>query len=420
MKRNVDIHEELKRELYSHKRGLPGQADFSDQAGVVYAPQPGYRDPLGPHGKMYDQPTGNGSIRVYQRGPNVLRDGRSDVRPYSVNPAEFTHFEMNRPNPLGLHGASDQYIILDSYEKTSQSNTKLGEYRWNLMIQGSTGNQMIGIRDSLDTVIEIHVGEFTIPVPPPGEYIVNYDQSVGYPPLLFPNSVMSIHAPDEDTLRAKTTGGPSILDDGIPQLTSCDVITMEIPEVGLQAISDSSGRHHHFELHTSAMCVPSRLRVTPLRRFEIYIFTKPIKELNSISVIFRNPDNRIAFPEDRYENIQAKVGLGDLLTFVIPGNNLAPGDVVVISGFECADQNINRWINNTTGHYVGVGGFVSGSEFQLDPTVSTITLGIPVGNFIPLGNCTTLFIPKNRIRIPMRIRRVIDDATQYHVIGNFP
>lgn len=401
-RRTIDVHEELKREIYTPTHALTGPTGYSDQSGSVFPMRGG----MSTNGPARAYPRGNSTQMLHQTMSHIPYSGQymqhagQHTPTQQHNRTEMSHFEMNRPNPVGLHGASDQYLVLDSYQKTPRSRPDMGEYNWNFMIQGSTGNQAIGVRDALDTVIELHVGDFTVPIPTPKEYVTNADDTVGYPPILVSNQA-----------------NPGVT---VPQLPYCGAMTMELPEVGLQSISDNEGRRHHFELRTDMSDCGDRLLVTPMHRFEIYIFTKPIKDIPGLSVIFRNPDNRISFPEDRYEGVKCFVAPGQLLSFTIPGNNLNPGEVVIIEDMSCANENINKWVNNPSGHLVGIGGFTAGQTFQLDPSVGVGVLGLSVGDEIPTSRSVIVMIPKNRIRIPLRVRRVIDDATQYHVVGNFP
>lgn len=308
-------------------------------------------------------------------------------------PACNDHFEKNRPCPQGPFGATDQYVVLDSFNKLDSSIPEQGIYRWNFNVQGpSTPDGDIGVRNAISNVIEMHIGEFCMPAVQP----VPYDTS---PPFLSQNTNVI----------------------PITQLPFCDTVTIEVTEIGLQSISDCNGKRHHFELRLEQ--IPnegSRYLAVPKKRFEIYIFTIPIMDLRTVTLVFKNPDININIPRDVFENVMARVDVGQQIQFLVPGNTLNIGDRVFISGFSSTDTTINNYINRCEGHVVGVNGFISGDVFRLNPDVSSASLGLAVGDTIPNKSCLVIKIAKNRIRIPLRFRCVLDKVTQYHTIGSFP
>ena len=321
---------------------------------------------------------------------------------YAPQDACDDHFEKNRPCPAGIYGVSDQYIVLDTFYKVETSRPDQGMFAWNFMVQGVTGNQVIGVKDKIDTVIEIQIGNFCTPLPPDIPYVSN-PGPVLTPglPVLTPNNGPPFPAP------------PTVIDGPLTQLPYCGRFTIELKECSLQSISDGGRVRHHFEFGVIPTETNDRLLALPLEGFETYIFTDPIKSVDGLTLFFRNPDALVGFPQDCFQGVQAVVALGQLLQFNMPGNNLAVTNRIFIKGFASADPTINNWVNRAQGQLVGTGGFVAGTSFRLDPDVSVASLGLAVGDPIPTTASTSICIAKNRMRIPLRLRRVVDRLTQY-------
>ena len=224
------------------------------------------------------------------------------------------HFEKNRPCPDAVTGISDQYMVLDSFEKIETSIPAAGDYRFNFMIQGVTQDQTIGVRDVIDTVIQIQVGTFFIPIVYPYPYILNPptsgSSSISGLPGLFADGPNLATAPYQDPL-----SGP------LSQIPYGGRVTLEMREIGLQSISDRGGVRHHFEFDavpvfaasgslsttineptTGAANTPPPvvgMRLVPMPGgFDTYTFTDPIKDVQGLSLVFRTPDLPIQFSPD--------------------------------------------------------------------------------------------------------------------------
>jgi hypothetical protein len=78
----------------------------------------------------------------------------------------------NKP-PIENWGISDEYLILDSFEKLESSNTRQGEMVFNLGIKYPTSNQVTGINNDLTNIIEFEIGSFYMPPIPLLPYITN-------------------------------------------------------------------------------------------------------------------------------------------------------------------------------------------------------------------------------------------------------
>lgn len=330
------------------------------------------------------------------------------------------HFEKSRPCPSAVYGVSDQYVILDSFEKVRESRTDRGEFQFNFMVQGVTRDQTIGVKDRLDTVIGIQVCDFCIP-------LLSFDN--------FDPAVAVALRPGLAALGLAANGPLPSAGDAVtnPQAQTpfCGRITMFLKEIGLQSYSDADNRRHHFEFGAAVAGAPpgDRILLTPLDSCEYFLFTDPIQDVHGVTVCFYNPGNVIKFAPDCLYDVTARADGGQLLEFSYtdPTNlvNLAVGDRIYIRGFSSGDTTLDPWIGRPEGHLVGSGGFVvtppSGPgtgttvTFRLNPDVSTATLAAPVPANTAVASATQIdvCIAKNRLRIPLRFRRVVPRLTNY-------
>lgn len=302
------------------------------------------------------------------------------------------HFEKNRPCPSAVYGVSDQYLILDSLEKIQSSKPSRGEYQFNFMIHGVTRSQTIGVIDSLDTIIGIQIFPFSMPIIPKDNFTVNHPglNLVSNGPL--PSMGDSVSNP-----QAQTPFGR---------------ITLLFKELGLQSISDANDRRHHFEFVAKETTLGDRLALTPI--CDVYHFTEPIQAINGLTVCLFNPIAPLRIPPDVLYNV--RIVPSQLLTFMYSDPtfliNLALGDRIYIYNFQSHDQALNSYIGRASGHIVGVNGFIYNTTstgidvtFRLNPDVD-------VGASIAPHSVNVL-IAKNRIRIPLRLRRVVPRLTNY-------
>lgn len=334
------------------------------------------------------------------------------------------HFEKNRPCPTAVYGVSDQYMILDSFEKVEGSRVNQGEFQFNFMVQGSTRDQNIGVKDTLDTVIGIQACEFCVPL------LAFDDFTVAGLGLLFPGLPAGALVANG----ALPTTGDDVTNPQ-SQTPFCSRITMYLKEIGLQSYSDADNRRHHFEFDASvagaavAPATGDRLQLTPLRNSEYYLFTEPIQDIHGLTVCFYNPGNPIKFPPDVLYGVTAFTNL-NLITFrYIDQTNLvnvAVGDRIYITGFTSRNPLLNNYIGRKEGHIVGTAGWAitgpttfGGSttlEFRLNPDVdASLFTPNPVDPDLTIPSSTQIDvrIAKNRIRIPLRFRRVVDRLTNY-------
>jgi hypothetical protein len=360
------------------------------------------------------------------------------------------HFEKSRPSPYETYGCSDQYVVLDSFARVRDMSPARGTYEFNFMVQGEGRPQSIGATDKIDTVVEAQVAPFVVPLLPLNPRLLNSPVTNYALPQLIANG-----AP-----------GTSTLGSGFTQLPFGGRVTMQLVEVGRQAVQ-GRGVRHHFEFDvlpyiaaqgTYDEITPYRpdipagehftgLRLVPLAEFSSFVFTDPIKDVHGLTVTFRNPDQTIVFPEDCYDNaraIRVVDGLNTVLVIELPGSNLAAGDRIYITGFDnygvanaavaggpgtrVQSPVLNSWMNQPDGLVVGDAGLVAGVSFRLnadvgvadapDPSAPSVTgptppAGAP-GSLVASG--FRVCIAKNRVRIPLRLRRVVPRLTNYKAV----
>lgn len=363
-------------------------------------------------------------------------------------PACDDHFEKNKPCPAGVYGVSDQYMVLDSFLKLRESAVDRGEFRWNFMVQGVTGDEVLGVRDRIDTVIEIQVGAFGMPVPPEVPYVLaappiaptgtdqlvllqnNTNLIAPFSPTLVPNAAPFGQYPPALVVPPSTTIIPWI-NNPYTQVPFFDRITIQLKEAGLQSFSDRNGARHHYEFTLASTTVfgsnPNMLIATPQTgsMWDTFIFTDPLKDVHGLTLVFRNPDVPIRFlPDCLYDasvESDASAAPGPYLRVRAPGHGLNAGDRIYISGFQSGNSKLDSYINRADGQVAagdpaaplapGVPIVLPDPDvFYLDPAPSLIdfTVQVPV-----LPQVVTVCIAKRRMRIPIRMRRVVSRLTNY-------
>lgn len=303
--------------------------------------------------------------------------------------------EKNRACPEGPFGISDQYVLLDSYRRTESSNLARGELHFDFAVQGRTGNQQIGTNDTVDTVIEMEVGPFYFPLLPEFSYVTNNPQTNNGLPRLVANPA----APPVGTL----TGSLTQLPDG-------GRIVLFFKELESQSISIGGQRQYHFEFQASLAPTNDRLLLTPLFRREKFIFTDPINDIHGLTACFYGRDQPVEIPTDTLYNLTPTTSPAPpMLHLGVNGqtHNLNANDRVYVSGLSTADAVINDYVNRREGLVVGAG--TTADFVRFNPDIDATPLGTSPFATGP----TNMFIPKNRIAIPIRFRRVVARTTNY-------
>jgi hypothetical protein len=362
------------------------------------------------------------------------------------------HFEKNRPCPAAVYGISDQYMVLDTFSKVQTSRVEQGEFQWNFMVQGVTGDEVIGVHDRIDTVIEIQLGSFCLAIPPEVPYVLaeaptvtpsgtnrlvlvhNNANGLAGTPTLVPNNPLLGHGqyPPSVLVPPSTFLVPWV-NNPYSQLPFCNRLTIQLREAGLQSFSDRNGARHHFEFVVSHLAAlgsnPTMLQATPLAgSWDSFIFTDPLKDVHGLTLVFRNPDVPIRFLPDCFYEVRVvsdgAASPGPFLRFDIPAHGLNAGDRVYVSGFKSGVGVLDTYVNRPEGHVIGgdpgapplgPGTALSGAPapipdaFWLDPAVSII-------DFSPapsLPQVVMVCIAKRRMRIPIRLRRIVQRLTNY-------
>jgi hypothetical protein len=157
----------------------------------------------------------------------------------------------------------------------------------------------------------------------------------------------------------------------------------------------------------------------------IYVFTDPIIDISKFTIIFKNPDNFIAMYPSVYLNVPAVFMLsGDLtnltgfisftandsiilhLCFIIKDHNLLPGDIVIVNDITMIVY--GSFKANAFGAASAYPSQLAKDVIFVQPLIYKFILIADVINF---DTFVTIKIPKRRIRIPLRLRRVVDRKT---------
>jgi hypothetical protein len=408
-----------------------------------HAPGPA---PGGGPGYMAAPPGRAPGPRVQRRALDVhellkreaLADARGDPRPCDAQPGE------NRPCAAGPYGVSDQYMVLDTFLKQRDSAVDRGEFRWNFTVQGVTDGDALGVRDRVDTVIEIQIGSFSMPVPPEVPYALvpapaaptgtdrlvlvhnNANAAAPYSPTLVPNFLGYGQYPPALLVPPATALVPWV-HNPYSQLPF-DRFTIQLREAGLQSYSDRGGARHHYEFALSTACPvssPAVLQAVPQcgHKWDTFIFTDPLRDVHGLTLVFRNPDVPLRFqPDCLYDVPVAADGAaapGPFLRVAAPGHGLCMGDRVFFSGFRSGNAGLDAHVNRAEGQVaagdpslapLAPGAPIAGDFFWTDPAVSIIDL---TATPPALPQLATVAIAKRRMRIPIRLRRVVARLTNF-------
>jgi hypothetical protein len=327
------------------------------------------------------------------------------------------HFEKNRPCPSDTYGVSDHYIVLDSQQKVETSRTWQGEFQFNMMVQGTTGDQVIGIKDRAETIIGITATKFCIPLLPLDDF-VPATLIAGNPALV--------------TLGLAANGALPAGDNVVnaqSQVPFCGRVTVFLREIGLQSFSDVDRRRHHFEFQAEVAPDGRSIVLDPIIRFRDFWFTEPIQDIHGLTACFFNPNDQLRFPPDVFYEVAVQSDAGSLLEFTATAPNglinLAVGDRVYVKGFAAAgaaaDTGIlDAYVGRADGHIVGAGGFVLSADgrtvtFRLNPDVSLAGPPVLYPPSTPITSTTPvrICVAKNRVRIPLRLRGIVQRLTNY-------
>lgn len=333
-----------------------------------------------------------------QNGPNR---GKQQYNPRNINSEEdfqeIMQREFDREKELlgitGEKGVSDQYIMLDSFKKNPNSRVDQGEFIFDLAIQGSTDDKVIGVRERLDNIIEIQIGAFYMP----------------------PVSSIIYDSTNDGTFTITNT----------PNLTQYypgQYISVYIKETGLQSYSDLGGKRHNFDLiikNTSYFETKFTLNdgnsyssalAEPYIGWDTYKFTDPIMDISRFTLQFSTPDMPLNFYNDTFNITTEIIGAGTALQIVNQDlydalsasryGTLNTYKKIIISGFNCTSKKAYDIINNPYGVYAIT---TAPNIVEINPTI-TFSTDQPSFNI-------KVQVLQNRVRIPIKVRRLISRKT---------
>ncbi len=392
----------------------------------------------------YDEPPARrpGAGRRNERGIGIdvhelLKQEAYGLRPSYGEPSEKDHL-----GSTGVYGVSDQYMVLDSFNKLRSSRIEQGEFKFNFMVQGVTGDEVIGVRDRIDAVTEIQMTSFTLPILQEVPYVLrnappaptgtnqlvliknNINSFAGGAPILvpnnfptggqYPNTVLTINSP---FFTVPWINNP------YSQVPFGNRLTVQLVEAGLQSFSDRKGARHHFEFilsyfgQGSASNNPTMLQALPLSgsQWDTFSFTDPLKDVHGLTLVFRNPDQPVSFlPDVLYDVDVVSDGAaspGPFLRFDYQDHGLQVGDRIYVSGFNSGNPVLDSYVNRESGHVASgnpslppenPGAYISTpNSFWTDPAISIIDMTAPAPI---LPQLVTVYIAKRRVRIPIRFR----------------
>jgi hypothetical protein len=284
-------------------------------------------------------------------------------------------------------GISDQYIILDTYQKSRQSNPSRGIFIFDLSYRSTSNKNITLTRDSLSDLIEMEAYPFYIEKPANFEFITSSERTSFYPKLI-PSSI-----PPPNILKSYN-----------------DTFMIEIKELIPNAVSDPNGEWHSF-IYTPTLTPSDNLFLIPTNR--LYTFTDISDHINSLTLHIKSENNNLVFYDDIYYDIlptYSNVGLDKFLTFNITDHNLSTNDRIHIFNFITGDGVVDTYAQRKQGHLINV---INNNQFRLNPDVDLSHLINGVGYFTQQPAYCYIGIDKRRMRIQFRFRKLVRRITNY-------
>jgi hypothetical protein len=346
---------------------------------------------------------------------------------------------FNAPE-FGTWGVSDQYVVLDSFEKVENSEISKGELIFNFGVKQPTANQIIGINAELANIIEVEISPFYLPSIPLLPYITNDAEDDTMTPLIVPD-------PTLPRLSINTAPPEQITLIGSSQSMACfgGRLAVEFKDCDTQSIIGLNGTRFHFEMQAELSTFLNNVIVTPVKSaWDRFVFTEPHSSLTKLTVNIKNPDDGIFLPPDVLYNVDPIISQNSsgqpVLAFRITRQNhdILTNDRIFIRYIDLTNgmndpifRNIDKWLNSVDGHLVGMEGTtvvdknylasnqVVTTEIRLNPDLNLydVTQSNParysVGTVLSSASRVNICIAKNRIRIPLRFRKVLNKFTNY-------
>ena len=314
---------------------------------------------------------------------------------YNSGERQGKWIQQNKPYSPLTYGISDQFVMLDSFLKTPDSNLSKGEFRWNLAIQGATSANpnLIGVTDILSTIVQITLGSFSIPILPVIPYPLPYSQIntsllnngitlannnnivVSQPPIANPYPTNFIETPLLQTQQypISVVNKSFWINNPFTQIPFGNIISIQIREAGIQSYSDINGNRHHFDYKIWSPSItegtnPNQAFASPsFLGGDKYIFTEPLIDLQTITLVFRNPNIPIMFDPDiieckvlvQFNDIiianppSIPIGTPATLTFSYTKHNLLTEDRIYIKNINTGIDILDTYLTDVNGILVG-------------------------------------------------------------------
>lgn len=397
---------------------------------------------------------------------NILDDYKSDVIPqketetkkteiktmdYQVVPPKLfqsvtPQYSIRLPKITKI---IEYYAVLDSYVKLKESDIVNGEFKWGFNTHGQTLSEQVGISESLVNVTSIQIGTFYIPIIEDSTYmdrsieaygtieLYQYNTSnLGEPPTMIRqdnNYGQYTYSTlfDNETYKFPWPNNP------YSQIPFANKISIQIKETGLQSYANFNNVRYNFEFiahHNNRLNGnPNFIQVKPVNgnKWDEYNFNTPIHDLNTISMVFRNPDYPISFEPDIFYDATIDITFDCLYRYIIVTNTnyphkLCAGDRIFFRNFipMLSDNTPNtnfpsyllNYIQRSNGHAVNAAPCDSAPldpsrplanqfRFGLDPGIKLVE-PIDPNILASFPGKLDVFIAKRRIRIPIKIKTI--------------
>jgi hypothetical protein len=346
----------------------------------------------------------------------------------------------------------EQYIMLDSFVKIKNSSTEYGEYKWIFNTQGQTLDESVGVLEDIDNVVQIQIGTFYIPILEDALYkdtrvesfntvtlVQNNTSNFNEPPTLIRQNGYYGQYTYSMLFDGETYKFPWI-NNPFTQIPFANRISIQIKEAGLQSYANYNNVRYNYEFiafHNNRLNGnPNFVQVKPINgaRWDEYNFNSPLRNLNGITLIFRNPDYTINFEPDVMYRSYISLSqdftppLGSYIVistqFV---HKLNAGDRIYLKNFipRLPDGSTNtlfpdyllQYIQRNDGHTInsvipGVGltldparPITTPYDFGLDPAIKILN-PIDPNITVSMPGLLDVFIAKRRLRIPMKIKSI--------------
>jgi len=219
-----------------------------------------------------------------------------------------------------------QVIPLDSRFRHVE-HTSIGEYKWNIHTANDPGRPGdIRMQDTITEVMQMKICPFWIPV---AEARHQFFSKV--------------------RMYIKEFKGQSIQ---VNEFEDCDIGCVPRPH------------NYHFEFIIDRR-ERNRIHLTPI--CDTFKFRKPMAQVNTLTVVFRAPFEKIIFDIDRLNFTVSNTN--PALFTTTEDHNLATGDLVYICNFDSVDARINRNMNRQQGHFITR---ISDTEFEIPVDLSSL------------------------------------------------